>query len=157
MILIEPGVTYAQLQPELAAHGLRVSSPLAPRANKSVIAALLEREPITIPRFQWAMLDPLRCTEVVWGDGQRMTTGEAESTEALEDEWAEHRAQVIPTGPGQTNFYKFTSAAQGSMGIVTWASVKCEILPRIHKLFFVPAPQLEDLLDLTYSILSILA
>ena len=29
MILIESGVTYAQLQPELAAHGLRVSSPSA--------------------------------------------------------------------------------------------------------------------------------
>ena len=155
MILIEPGVTYAQLQPELAKHGLRVSSPLAPRANKSVIAALLEREPITIPRFQWSMLDPLRCTEVIWGDGQRMTTGEAAGTNALEDEWAKHRAQVIPMGPGQTNFYKFTSAAQGSMGIVTWASVKCEVLPQIHKLFFVPAKQLADLLDLTYSILRI--
>jgi FAD/FMN-containing dehydrogenase len=155
MILIEPGVTYAQLQPELAKHGLRVSSPPAPRANKSVIGALLEREPITIPRFQWSMLDPLRCTEVIWGDGQRMTTGETAGTEALEDEWAKHRAQVIPMGPGQTNFYKFTSAAQGSMGIVTWASVKCEVLPQIHRLFFVPAPQLEDLLDLTYSILRI--
>jgi FAD/FMN-containing dehydrogenase len=155
MILIEPGVTYTQLQPELAKHGLRVSSPLAPRASKSVIGALLEREPITIPRFQWAMLDPLRCTEVIWGDGQRMTTGEAAGTAALENEWARHRAQVIPMGPGQTNFYKFTSAAQGTMGIVTWASVKCEVLPQVHKLFFVPAPQLEDLLDLTYSILRI--
>ncbi len=155
MVLIEPGVAYGQLQPELAKHGLRLSSPLAPRANKSVIGALLEREPLTIPRFQWSMLDPLRCTEVVWGDGQRMTTGEAAGTAALESEWARHRAQVIPMGPGQTNFYKFTSAAQGSMGIVTWASVKCEVLPQIHKLYFVPAPRLEDLLDLTYSILRI--
>jgi len=155
MVLIEPGVTYAQLQPELAKHGLRVSSPLAPRANKSVIGALLEREPITVPRLQWSMLDPLRCTEVIWGDGQRMTTGEAAGTDALETEWARHRAQVIPMGPGQTNFYKFTSAAQGSMGIVTWASVKCEVLPQVHKLFFVPAPELADLLDLTYSILRI--
>ncbi len=155
IVIIEPGVTYAQLQPELAKHGLRVSSPLGSRTSKSVIGALLEREPVTIPRYQWALLDPLRCTEVIWGDGQRMTTGEAESTEALEGEWARHLAQVIPAGPGQTNFYKFISAAQGSMGIVTWASVKCEVLPRIHKLFFVPAPQLEDLLDLAYAILRI--
>jgi FAD/FMN-containing dehydrogenase len=155
MVIIEPGVTYAQLQPELAKHGLRLSSPLAPRSCKSVIGALLEREPITTPRFQWGMLDPLRCTEVIWGEGQKMTTGETESTEALEEEWTRHLAQVIPFGPGQTNYYKFTSAAQGSMGIVTWASVKCELLPRIHKLFFVPAPELEDLMDLTYSILRI--
>jgi FAD/FMN-containing dehydrogenase len=155
MAIIEPGVTYAQLQSELAKHGLTLSSPLAPRANKSVLGALLEREPITAPRFQWAMLDPLRCTEVVWGDGQRMTTGEAESTEALEKEWAKKWAQVNPNGPAQTNFYKFTSAAQGSMGIVTWASVKCELLPQVHKLFFAPAEDLWKLLDLTYSILRI--
>ena len=155
MAIIEPGVTYPQLQPELARHGLRLSTPLAPRANKSVIGALLEREPVTVPRYQWAMLDPLRCTEVIWGDGQRMTTGEAMSTEALPHEWARHFAQVNPSGPGQTNFYKFTSAAQGSMGIVTWASVKCELLPRVHKLFFVPASRLEELIDLAYSILRI--
>jgi FAD/FMN-containing dehydrogenase len=155
MIIVEPGVTYSQLQPELAKHSLRVSSPLAPRANKSVVGALLEREPVTVPRYQWAMLDPLRCTEVIWGDGQKMTTGEAMSTEALPQEWARHFAQVNPSGPGQTNFYKFTSAAQGSMGLVTWASVKCEVLPRVHKLFFVPASRLEALLDLAYSILRI--
>jgi FAD/FMN-containing dehydrogenase len=40
MALIEPGVTYSQLQPELAKEGLRVSTPLLPRANKSVIASL---------------------------------------------------------------------------------------------------------------------
>ncbi len=155
MAIIEPGVTYSQLQPELAGHGLRLSSPLAPRPNKSVIGALLEREPITVPRFQWSLLDPLRCTEVIWGDGRRMTTGEAKSTEALEEEWAKHMAQVNPAGPGQTNFYKFTSAAQGSIGIVTWASVKCDVLPKIHRLFFAPADQLEHLLDLAYDILRI--
>ena len=30
--IIEPGVTYEQLQPELAKHGLRVTMPLLPRA-----------------------------------------------------------------------------------------------------------------------------
>jgi FAD/FMN-containing dehydrogenase len=155
MVLLEPGVTYSALQPELAKKGLRLSSPLAPRANKSVIASLLEREPIIIPRYQWVMLDPLRCLEVVWGDGQRMTTGEAESSGTLQEEWEKKFAQVAPTGPAQTDFYKVASAAQGSMGIVTWASVKCELLPQVHKLFLVPAPKLENLLDLAYGILSI--
>ena len=41
------------------------------------------------------------------------------------------------------------------MGIVTWASIKCELLPQIHRLFFVPANKLEDLLELAYSILRI--
>ena len=50
MALVEPGITYAELQPELVKKGLRLSSPMAPRANKSVIASLLEREPGLVPR-----------------------------------------------------------------------------------------------------------
>jgi FAD/FMN-containing dehydrogenase len=155
MTIVEPGVTYPQLQMELAKSGLRLSSSLMPRSNKSVIASLLEREPTIIPRYQWAMLDPLRCLEVVWGDGQRMTTGEAGSAGSLEEEWEKKFAQVSPSGPGQTDFYKFASAAQGSMGVVTWASLKCEILPQVHKLLFVSARKLDDLIDLAYSILRI--
>jgi FAD/FMN-containing dehydrogenase len=155
MVIVEPGVTYSQLQPELAKVGLRISSSLAPRANKSVVANLLEREPITIPRYQWAALDPLRCLEVVWGDGQKMFTGEAGSLGTLEEEWAKKLFQVSPFGPAQTDFYKLTSAAQGSMGIVTWASIKCEQLPSMHNMYFVADKKLDSLLDLAYTILGI--
>jgi hypothetical protein len=56
-------------------------------------------------------------------------------------------------GPGQLDFYKFVSAAQGSMGIVTWASVKCEVLPEVRKLFFIPARKLADVINFTYKLL----
>ncbi len=151
--MIEPGVTYTDLQPELAGEGLRLSTPLVPRANKSVVASLLEREPTTVPRFQWASLDPLRCTEIVWGDGQKLVTGDAANFSSLEDAWKRKQAPASPTGPGQADFYRFVSAAQGSMGIVTWASVKCDVLPSLHKLFFVPVNKLDDLLDFTYQVL----
>lgn len=151
--IIEPGVTYSQLQPELAREGLRLTSPLLPRANKSVIASLLEREPTLVPRYQWAMLDPLRCLEVVWGDGELFTTGEVAKPGALAAEWEMKMAQVAPEGPAQVDYYRLVSAAQGSMGIVTWASVKCEVQPELHKLFFVPAQRLVDLMDLTYRLL----
>ena len=39
------------------------------------------------------------------------------------------------------------------MGIVTWASIKCEILPKVHKLFFIPAKNLDDLIDCAYRLL----
>lgn len=155
MIIVEPGVTFTQLQPELAKSQLRLSSPLAPRANKSVIASLLEREPIVVPRYQWAALDPLRCLEIVWGDGQKMTTGEAGSLGNLQQEWDMKLAQANPQGPAQTDFYKIASAAQGSMGIVTWASLKCEVLPQIHNLYFVASRKVEELIDLAYAILKI--
>lgn len=151
--IVEPGVTYSQLQPELAKEGLRLSTPLLPRANKSVIASLLERQPTLVPRYQFSILDPLRCLEVVWGDGNQFRTGEAGNQRSLEESWKSNFAQVVPRGPAQTDFYKLVSAAQGSMGIVTWASLKCEVLPELHKLFFVPAPRLDDLIDLTYRLL----
>jgi FAD/FMN-containing dehydrogenase len=151
--MIEPGVTYPQLQPELAKEGLRLTPPLVPRANKSVVASLLEREPTLIPRQLWASLDPLRCTEIVWGDGQKLTTGDAGMWPSMEEAWKRKQAPVSGTGPGQHDYYRFVSAAQGSMGMVTWASVKCEVLPELHKLFFVPAQRLDDLIDFTYQIL----
>jgi len=39
------------------------------------------------------------------------------------------------------------------MGMVTWASVKCEVSTEHRKLFFIPAARLEDLLDFTYKLL----
>ena len=153
MVLIEPGVTFGQLQPELAKEGLRLTTPLLPRANKSVVSSLLEREPTLIPKYQWAMLDPLRCLEVVWGDGNKLMTGDAGSFGSLEEDWKANFAQVAPEGPAQTDFYKFVSAAQGSMGIVTWASIKCEVLPELHKLFFLSAKRLDDLIDFLYRLL----
>ena len=153
MVVIEPGVTFGQLQTELAKEGLRLSTPLLPRANKSVVASLLEREPVLIPRVQWAMLDPLRCLEVVWGDGNKLMTGEAGSFGSLEADWKANFAQVAPEGPAQADFYKFVSAAQGSMGIVTWASIKCEVLPVLRKFFFVPSQRLDNLIDFLYRLL----
>jgi len=77
MAVVEPGVTYSELEPALAAKGLTLSKPLLPRANKSVVTSLLEREPRLNCRMQWSSLDPLRCLEIVWGDGNRLWTGDA--------------------------------------------------------------------------------
>jgi FAD/FMN-containing dehydrogenase len=151
--MIEAGVTYSELQPALAKEGLRLFTPLAPRANKSVVASLLEREPTTAPRFQWSSLDPLRCTSIIWGDGQKLVTGDAAMIKSFEEARKRKQAAANPMGPGQVDFYRFVSGAQGSMGIVTWASVKCDVLPSAHKLLFVPGQKLEELLDFTYQVL----
>lgn len=154
MALIEPGVTYGQLQPELAREGLRLSTPLLPRANKSVIASLLERQPTLTPKYQWSLMEPLRCLEVVWGNGEVIWTGEAGVLpHSLEKQWERGLVQIDPKGPYDTDWYRLVSAAQGSMGIVTWASVKCEILPKVSRGFFVPAENLERLIDCAYTLL----
>jgi len=155
--IIEPGVTYGELQPELAKEGMRLSTPLLPRCSKSVVASLLEREPIIVPRYQWTLMEPLRCLELVWGDGSKMWTGEAGeySSQDIKEQQAKHRSLVVGMGPNNVDYYRLVSAAQGTMGIVTWASVKCELLPRVRKLFFVPAQKLENLIPCAYKILRI--
>jgi hypothetical protein len=148
MVIIEPGITYAQLQPVLAEQGLRVSTPLLPRQSKSVVASLLEREPRLVPKYSYTLPEPLRCLEVVWGNGEILRTGEAGGYyPTLEQQWEMGLAQVFSGGPGQVDYYRLVSGAQGAMGIVTWASVKCEVLPKVHKFFFVPADDLKDLIE----------
>jgi FAD/FMN-containing dehydrogenase len=150
--LIEAGVTYPQLQSALAKEGLCMPMPLAPRANKSVLAALLEREPHTIPRYQWITLDPLRALELVWGNGELFRTGDGGDWRQPEA-WTRKQAPIGGGGPGQTDFWRLVSAAQGCMAIATWASVKCQVLPEIHHLYFVSSSKLESLIDFTYQLL----
>jgi hypothetical protein len=156
MVIIEPGVTYAQLQPALAEQGLRLSTPLLPRQSKAVVASLLEREPRLVPKYSYTLPEPLRCLEVVWGNGEILRTGEAGGYyPTLEQQWEMGLAQVFSGGPGQVDYYRLVSGAQGSMGIVTWASVKCEILPKVHRFFFIPADDLTDLIECAYRLLRI--
>ncbi len=151
MAVIEPGVTWSQLGPELAKEGLETVRPLLARRNKSVIASLLERQPTTIPRYHWSMIEPLRNCGVVWGNGEISYTGEAGGgSYSLEEQWARGERQQDPKGPAQTDFVRFVTGAQGSMGIVVWASVRCQLIPEVYKLFSVAAGRLEDLMDLCY-------
>jgi FAD/FMN-containing dehydrogenase len=153
LALIEPGVTYTRLLPELKKEGLRIAMPLLPRGNKSVLTSLLEREPVISPKYQWNLLEPLRSLEIVWGNGDRIWSGSGALRGEKEEDWKKGLAPVWGPGPGQLDFYKFVSAAQGSMGIVTWASVKCEVFSEFRKLFFIPASKLDDLIDFTYRLL----
>lgn len=146
LAVIEPGVTYAQLQPALAEEGLRLVTPLRPRANKSVIGSLLEREPTLVSRYHYAFPEPLRNCGVVWGSGEVTYTGEAGyGPPSLETQWEAGLRQVDPKGPAQTDFVRLLSGAQGTLGIVTWASVKCTLVPDVRKALFVPAERLESL------------
>ncbi len=153
LALIEPGVTFGELQPELAEAGLRMITPLLPKLRKSVIASLLEREPIMSPRFQWNLLEPLRSLEIVWGNGEKFWSGSGFFHLDNEDSWKQGLVPLNGPGPGQLDFYKMVSAAEGSMGIVTMASVKCEVLPEFRKTFLIPATQLDELIDPMYRLL----
>lgn len=141
--MVEPGVTYGELIPELKKQGLRLCAPLLPRASKSVVSSRLEREPVLIPKYQYDYLDPLLTLEVVYGTGDDFRTGSASGPGSLEALKAD---KVNPFGPGFVDFFRFVSGAQGTMGLVTWAVTKTEVLPSLQKLYFIP---IEDVRKLT--------
>ena len=152
--VIEPGVTYPQLQNELEKEGMIIASPLAPRKNKSVIASLLEIEPRLNCIHQWNYSEPLRCMGVTWGDGNTIYTGEAgRGPKDLPQQWDSQKWQVTQAGPNMIDFARLLTTAQGTMGIVNWASVKCEVLPTIHKSFFIESEDLSPLIDFMYDVI----
>lgn len=145
--MVEAGVTFDELVPVLEKEGLKLNLPLLPRKSKSVIGSMLEREPVVMPLYQWDAVDPLACIEVIFGTGDPFRTGTAAGPGTLEEQWKSGQAQVNPMGPGQTDFARVVQGAQGTMGIVTWASVRCEKKPVIEKPFLTGADKLESLSD----------
>ncbi len=148
--LIEPGVTFERLIPEVDKMGLKVLMPLLPRRGKSVLASALEREPIIIPKYHWDMTDPMLCTELVFGTSDLFRTGSAAGPGSLEQQWAVGGAQKNPMGPAQTDFVRIVQGSQGTMAAMTWCSLKLEVKPSIHKIYFVPDDGLSRLSDFTY-------
>jgi len=151
--VIEPGVTYAELDVALSDLGLRIARPLSPRPNKSVVASLLERQPTLIPRLHYSFPEPLRTCGVVWGTGEIAFTGEAGGGPlSLEDQWARGMAQVDSKGPLMTDLMRLLTGAQGSMGIVVWASIRLQLLPTVHRYRFVPAEHLGELIPFCHKL-----
>ena len=153
MAVIEAGVTYEQLQPELAKHGLQMPFMLAPKHGKSVLASLLDVEPRLNSMHQWNYMDPLRCIEVTWGDGYRMMTGAAAGGDGLEKQWEKQNWQIDGGGPMMIDYYRLVTGAQGSMGAVSWASVRCERLPNLHKMYMAASNDMNALIGFVYKVL----
>lgn len=151
--LVEPGVTYGELRAELQKHGLTTYLPLRPRATKAVVGALLERDPITQPNYHWDSLDPMLCAEIVLGTGDMIRTGEAAGPDTIEEQWEIGKAQMAPFGPGQYDQNRLLSGAQGTIGLVTWASLKCRPLAEQTRAFFAASETPEPLIEAVYQIL----
>ena len=147
VVKIEPGVNYASLIPILNKKGLKLLLPLYPTGTKSVITGALEREPIIIPRYHWDSSDPLLCIEVVFGTGDLFRTGTAAGPGSIKQQKRKGLAQVNPMGPTQFSPYRVIQGAQGSLGVVTWATLKLELQPTSQKIFHYQSNNIEELLD----------
>ncbi len=142
MARIEPGVTFGELMPLLGQAGQKLNTPLAPRANKSVVASALEREVPLIPKYSFDFLDPMLTLETVYGTGDDFRTGSAAGPGKVD---VNLTADLVnPWGPSAIDYYRFVSAAQGTMGLITWAVIRTEMKPTLHKLFFVALADIDQ-------------
>jgi len=147
--MIEPGVTFGELIPAAEKEGIRLNMPLLPRKSKTVIGSMLEREPVIMPKYQWDISDPLACVEVIFGSGDEFRTGQSAGPGTVKEQWAVGGIQKAPYGPGIASWHRLIQGSQGTMGIVTWASMRCEILPSLEEPFVVGSSDLDTLLDMT--------
>ena len=153
--MCEPGVTFGEMIVALRQKGLRLNIPLLPRQTKSVIASMLEREPVLMPKYHWDISDPIACMEVVFGTGDLFRTGEAAGPGTIEEQWANGGSQKEAAGPSAISWHRLIQGAQGTMGIVTWASMRCEIMPKREEPFWVTAADLDILLEMAQSLIKL--
>jgi FAD/FMN-containing dehydrogenase len=148
--MFEPGVTFAELIPAAAKEGLRLNLPLHPRMTKSVIGSLLEREPVIMPKYHWDIADPLAATEVIFGTGDKFRTGSAAGPGTIEEQRAAGGAQKEAAGPSAASWYRIIQGSQGTMGIVTWASARCELIPQMEEPFFIGSSRLDRIMEIVH-------
>jgi hypothetical protein len=101
-----------------------------------------------MPKYQWDISDPLACVEVIFGSGDEFRTGQAAGPGTVEEQWEVGGIQKAPYGPGVASWHRVIQGAQGTMGIVTWASLRCEILPSLEEPFVVGSSSPDSLLEL---------
>ncbi len=146
--MVEPGVTFGELIPAAEKEGIRLNMPLLPRKTKTIIGSLLEREPVLMPKYQWDISDPLACAGVVFSTGDEFRTGQAAGPGSVEEQWSVGGVQKAPYGPGVASWHRILQGSQGTMGIVTWASMRCELLPQLEEPFLVGSSSLDTLMEL---------
>jgi len=131
-VMIEPGVTYEQLQNELTPKGYRIMTPFGVPQNRSVLTSYLERDPVmAAPSFEhgnFLIMD----TELVLPNGEIFKTGN----------WTSGGDPGSPAGPIRNALFRMWTAAQGTLGIMTKMIVQFEPIPE-RKMFFIPLPSIE--------------
>jgi FAD/FMN-containing dehydrogenase len=145
-VRVEVGVTWEQLTGALGEKGFRIMMPLLPHPRRSVVTDWLEREVLTNTVYDYG--EPLQGMEVVWPTGEIFRTGSA-SVAGYPDSPSKG---ANPSGPG-LDFYRFLQGAQGTMGVITWANLKIEYIPKIDKVLFAPVSDINYAIEFLYRVL----
>ena len=73
----------------------------------------------------------------------------------VEEQWQIGKAQMTPMGLSQFNEHRLISGAQGTIGVVTWSTLKCRHLSQMSRTLLIASEDIEPLIDFSYKILRI--
>jgi len=136
MAVVEPGVTYAQLQEYLLARGYRVMIPFGAAPGRSVLTSYLERDPVmAAASFEYGnalIMD----TEIILPTGELLRTGV----------WSTADKPGGFMGPVRHLLYRLWTGAQGTLGIMTKMCIQIHPVIREKKIFFLTFQHLADAL-----------
>ncbi len=136
-VIVEPGVTFEQLQRELMNKGFHMMIPFGVPARRSVLTSYLERDPVlaapSIEHGNFLIMD----TELVLPDGEFFRTGL----------WSSGGTSGGYMGPVRNLLYRFWTGAQGTLGIMTKMGVKITPFVKERKLFFITFDELSEAIE----------
>lgn len=141
--VVEPGVTFKQLQDEAKKHGLRVMTAVGVPDYGSLLATYLERTPL----YSWPKyggLWELVTFEVV------LPTGEIIGFGGIAVPWIKKPFTIYGKGIGLTRIW---CGAQGTFGIATKGVVTLKTLhDTVQKAFFISCERIEDAIEVVEEI-----
>ena len=135
--VIEPGVTYEQLQAKALNKGFQIMIPFGASPKRSVVSSYLERDPaLAAASFEYGNF-LIMDMEIVLPDGEIFRTGQ----------WSSGGEPGGPMGPVRNSLFRLWTGAQGTLGIVTKMGVK--ITPHIKEraLYFICFNTLADAIE----------
>lgn len=145
--VVQPGVTYEQLEDEVEKYGLRVMIPWGVPPKRSVLSSYMEREPSVAAAHRERGNALYLDTEIILPYGEIFRTGKWYSETITEP--------GQPQGPmGQlAENYRLWTGAQGTLGIVTRLVLILRYLSELRRFFFIPFYRLEDVTRLLSRVL----
>ena len=139
-VVIEPGVSFKQLQKELDNFKLRIL-PTIFSSSDSIISSYLARYPAySMPKFEYT--DLVVNLEIVLGNGEIFRTGS----------WASVNSPPVYPYGSSLDFFRIFHGARGGLGVITKASIRVKPKPLIQEIVSVPFSNHKDFIDFVYKV-----
>lgn len=135
--VVEPGVSFEQLQGELMKRGFRVMIPFGVSPKRTALTSLLERDPVmAAPSFEYGNF-LIMDTELVLPNGEVFKTGI----------WCAGGKAGGPMGPVRNVLFRLWTGAQGTLGIMTKMGIQINPFIKERKVYFITFDELSEAIE----------